>query len=382
MKLTIVTDTYAPQINGVARTLERLVRGLRENGNQVDVIRPTKINAEEEGLGVRSFQLPGYDGIHVGYSTIAKLQARWKKDRPDIIYVATQWALGSSAISAARALQIPIVSGFHTNFEQYLSYYHLSGLEPFARAYLRYINSRVQKTYARSIDSRDALLAEGFESVDLLPHAVDTRLFSPEKRSLELRKEWGVDENAIVGIYVGRIAAEKNLSLLVKAYQRIKELHPNFQAVWVGDGPKRAELENEHKDFIFAGPRFDEDLAQHYASADVFLFPSTTETLGNVVPEAMASGLMTVAYDYAAARQHIHHGVNGFKAAFNQEDEFLACCVHAVDQRHWPEVRKNAREAMLGVSWERVVNDFETSLLQVVEYESAKSRNTIPFQYS
>jgi glycosyltransferase involved in cell wall biosynthesis len=147
----------------------------------------------------------------------------------------------------------------------------------------------------------------------------------------------------------------------------MERLHPGFKGVIVGEGPKRAELEMAHPRAIFTGPKFGEDVARHYASADIFIFASETETFGNVVLEAMASGLVTVCYDYAAARQHVVHGVSGFAAPFSNEAAFLACCVQAMDRRHWDDVRTAARNVAAGVCWNRVIDDFQASLLSLVE---------------
>ncbi len=362
MKITFVTDTYAPQANGVARTLERLVSGLRERGHGVDVIRPKLLGAEEEGLEVKSFPLPGYDGIYVGYSTTAEIQERWERDPPTVIYVATETPLGIAAINAARALAIPVVSGFHTNFQQYLSYYNLKGLQPIATAYLRFVHNRSVRTFVPCEEVREALRDEGFDNLDLLPKGVDTDLFTPERRDEALRESWGVGPKDPVGLYVGRIAPEKNFPLLIRAFERMSELCPGFRGVLVGDGPKRAELEQAHPEIHFAGAKFHEELARHYASADVFVFASKTETFGNVVLEAMASGLVTLAFNYAAAREHLIDGVNGFSAAFDDEEGFLALCDRAMKGDGWEAMRRSARETAMGVSWERVLDDFERCL--------------------
>jgi glycosyltransferase involved in cell wall biosynthesis len=367
MKLTFVTDTYAPQLNGVARTLERLVSGLRDRGHRVDVVRPAVLGAQEEGMEVMSFPLPGYEGVHVGFPTVARLLSRWHRERPDIVYVATETLLGFAAIHSARTLGIPVVTGYHTNFQQYLSYYHMPRLEPIAMAYLRYLHNLSARTYVPCEDVRDALHGEGFDNLALLPKGVDTDLFHPDKRDESLRQEWGVGPGDLVAIYVGRIAAEKNLPLVIRAMQAMGRLRPGFKGVLVGEGPKRADLEAVYPEGIFVGPKFGEDVARHYASADIFLFASETETFGNVVLEAMASGLAVVAYGYAAARRHIRHGVNGFTAPFSNEDAFLECGAEALGLPDLPNLRRAAREEALGVCWDRVIDNFQASLRELTD---------------
>jgi glycosyltransferase involved in cell wall biosynthesis len=361
MKITFVTDTYAPQANGVATTLERLVNGLRERGHQVDVVRPAVLACDEEGLKVPSFGLPGYREVRFGFPMRIVLQSRWSRRQPDVIYVATETPLGASAITAARALGIPAASGFHTNFQQYVAHYRMPLLEKATMSYLRRVHNRSVCTFVPSSDVIDELDARGFENLQLLPKGVDTKLFHPRKRSLTLRQRWGAGANAIVGLYVGRIAAEKNLPLIVETFSAIRKRIPDFKGVFVGDGPKLEELKREHPEFIYAGVLRGEALAEHYASADLFIFPSITETFGNVTLEAMASGLGVVAYDYAAARQHIVNGENGFTAPFDDREAFLDLAVDAAG-RNLTLLREEARASARKVRWKKVVKRFEKQL--------------------
>ncbi len=366
MKITFVTDTYTPQANGVATTLERLVVGLRERGHSVDVVRPAVLACDEEGLEVPSFGLPGYREVRFGFPMRLVLQSRWSRRRPDVVYVATETPLGASAITAAKTLGIPAASGFHTNFQQYVAHYRMPLLEKATMSYLRRVHNRSVCTFVPSADVIDQLGARGFENLQLLPKGVDTKLFNPKRRSLALRQTWGAGAGGLVGLYVGRIAAEKNLPLVIEAFQTIRKRIPDFKGVFVGDGPKLEELKREHPEFIFTGVLRGETLAEHYASADLFIFPSVTETFGNVTLEAMASGLAVVAYDYAAARQHIASGVNGFTAPFDDREAYLALAA-SVAARDLTVVREEARAAARKVRWKKVVKRFERQLGDLVE---------------
>lgn len=361
MKITFVTDTYTPQANGVATTLERLVKGLRERGHDVDVVRPAVLACDEEGLEVPSIGLPGYKEVRFGFPIKLVLQARWYKRRPDVIYVATETPLGASAISAARALGIPAASGFHTNFQQYMAHYQVPLLEKAAVRYLRHLHNRSTCTFVPSRDVIADLDSRGFLNLELLPKGVDTRLFSPGKRSQALRQSWGAREGTLVGLSVGRIAAEKNLPLIVKSFLEIQKRIPDFRGVFVGDGPKLEELKRDYPQFIYAGVLRGEELAEHYASADMFLFPSITETFGNVTMEAMASGLAVVAYDYAAARQHIRHEENGFIAPFDNDEAYLDLVLKAANM-DLSDLRAAARASARKVRWKKVIKRFEKQL--------------------
>lgn len=375
MRITFVTDTYSPQANGVATTLERLVKGLREREHEVDVIRPAVLACDEDGLKVPSVGLPGYKDVRFGFPMKLVLQARWFKKRPDVIYVATETPLGASAISAARALGIPAASGFHTNFQQYMAHYQLPLLEKATMKYLRHVHNRSSCTFVPSRDVIAELEHRGFENLELLPKGVDTKLFSPKKRSHLLRREWGAGESSVVGLYVGRIAAEKNLPLILKTFLEIQKLIPDFRGVFVGDGPKLEELKANYPQFIYAGVKRGEELAEHYASADVFVFPSTTETFGNVTMEALASGLAVVAYDYAAARQHIRNGENGFAVPFDSEEAFLETAIEAA-KSDVSELRKNARSSARKVRWKKVVKRFEKQLAKLTTEDPEEILNT------
>ena len=367
MKITFVTDTYAPQPNGVATTLHRLVHGLRDLGHTVDIVRPAVLECSDEGLQVPSIALPKYPEVRVGLPMRLRLQTRWYKNRPDVIYVATETPLGASAISAARALNIPVASGFHTNFQQYVAHYQLPLLKRATISYLRHLHNRSTSTFVPSSDVIDQLDGQGFKNLELLPKGVDTKLFSPKKRDTFLRSKWGATSSSIVGIYVGRIAAEKNLPLVVRTFSELKKMMPDFAGVFVGNGPKLETLRTEHPEFIYAGVQRGEDLAIHYASADVFVFPSLTETFGNVTLEAMASGLAVLAFDYAAARQHIVDGKNGYKAPFGDEDAFVSRARALVTDSDIDLVREEARSSARKVRWKKVVKRFQQSLVEMIE---------------
>lgn len=362
MKITFVTDTYAPQANGVATTLHCLVNGLRDRGHDIDVIRPAVLACDEEGMRVPSVGLPGYPELRVGLPMRMALQLRWMRNPPNVIYVATESPLGASAITAARALKIPAASGFHTNFQQYMEHYRLPGLKRAAMSYLRRVHNRSQRTFVPSYDVIDELNRQGFENLELLPKGVDTRRFSPKKRSLLLRSSWGVRGGSPVGLYVGRIAAEKNLPLVVRCFDEMQRRIPDFRGVFVGDGPKLKELRKSHPQYLYTGVKYGDELAEYYASADVFVFPSLTETFGNVVLEAMASGLSTVAYDYAAARQNIVDRVNGYSVAFDDERAFIEAAVFAAAAPAAARLREEARRSARHVRWSKVVKRFEKAL--------------------
>ncbi len=368
MKFMIVSDTFPPDINGVARTLQTLALGLSERGHEVHVITTTEgARSENAAHGVQvesvgALPVPGYDGIRLGLTSRRYIAERIREIQPDAMYVAVETLMGCSAIRAARQSGVRVVSGFHTNFHTYSHDYSLPLLKSVAMRYLKWLHNRTARTLTPSESTAVQLRELGIENVGVLGRGVDTNLFRATRRDAALRTSWGASDSTPVAMFVGRIAAEKNLPLAVKAFQQIMQDHPGARCVFVGDGPKAAWLREEHPEFVFAGARTGEDLARHYASADLFIFPSLTETFGNVLTEALASSLVTVSFDYAAARQHVRHAENGFVASLDDADAFLASTRTAL--AHWQDMplRQAARDTAAGLSWSVIIEQFEREL--------------------
>lgn len=368
MKYMLVSDTFPPDINGVARTLQTLARGLVKRGHQVRVITTTERAREEnakhgvEVEAVAALPVPGYDGIRLGLTSRRFIASRIQEMKPDAMYVAVETLMGCNAIRAARQCGVRVVSGFHTNFHTYSRDYRLPLLKSAAMRYLKWLHNRTARTLTPSESTAGQLRTLGIENVGVLGRGVDTKLFSPDKRDVMLRAAWGADEKTPVAVFVGRVAAEKNLPLAVRAFQQIMAENPAARCVFVGDGPKAAWLRANHPEFVFAGARTGEDLARHYASADLFVFPSLTETFGNVLTEALASGLATVSFDYAAAKQHVRHQENGFAAMMEDEDSFLAATREALGNWQDGPLRRAARATAETLSWSAIVEQFEREL--------------------
>ena len=372
--ICIVTETYPPEVNGVAMTLAHLVKGLHVQGHVVSVARPRQQPSDSPSdrgdptvTVVRGLPLPGYKGVHVGWPACGLLQGCWTQHRPDVVYVATEGPLGWSAVHTAQRLRIPVLSGFHTNFHSYARHYRLGWLQPLIFHYLRRFHNRTRGTLVPSIDLRDHLQAAGVNNVNVLGRGVDSRLFTPERRCGALRQTWGASESDLAMLYVGRIAPEKNLGLAVAAYRAMQRCGASVKFIVVGDGPLRAPLQNAHPDLIFCGVQTGEQLARHYASADVFLFPSETETFGNVTLEAMASGLGVVAYNYAAAYMHMTHGETGVLVPYGEPQAFVDAAVQlARAPQLLDTIRQQARAYAASLDWQCVVEKFVTLLTGVL----------------
>ena len=375
MKLALVTETYPPEVNGVAMTLQRLVRGLAVRGHEVTVVRPRLKGAlptdptDPAGLAhefVPSLPLPFYSELRVGLPVYFRLKRLWRRQRPEVVHIATEGPLGWAALLAARKLAIPVSTSFHTNFQQYMQQYMFRAMHGIAFGYLRAFHNRAACTLTPTAQMKAELEAERFERVGVLTRGVDGALFAPSRRSEELRSRWGVAADDPVFLYVGRLAVEKNIDLAVRAFLRVQAVEPRAHFVLVGDGPARGVLEKRYPMFHFAGMRRGEDLAAHYASGDVFLFPSATETFGNVVTEALSSGLAVLCFDYAAGRQHIRSWSNGVLVPFGDAEAYAAAAVELLRRRsEWPTMRAAARAMAESITWERVFDSFVDTLTRV-----------------
>jgi glycosyltransferase involved in cell wall biosynthesis len=373
MRVAVVTETYPPEVNGVAMTMERMVAGLRDRCHRIQLIRPRQhrgdLPAGEPGFEevlTQGVPIPRYDALKLGLPARRMLRRLWSTKRPDVVHVVTEGPLGWSALAAADDLRLPICSDFHTNFHTYTGHYRIGWLKHPIAAYLRRFHNKGLATLVPTDSIRRELEQLGLRNLRVVARGVDTALFSPLRRSADLRRSWGAGSDDMVALYVGRLAPEKNLPLVVSAFEAMNRENARMRLVMVGDGPERAVLQSRHPRHVFAGMRLAVDLAAHYASADVFLFPSTTETYGNVTMEAMASGLAVVAYDYAAAAAHIRHGTSGLLAALHDADEFTRLAARlARDPGRVAHLGANARVATEKLDWAWIVSEFERALVEV-----------------
>ncbi len=372
MKLSLVTETFPPEINGVALTNYRLLRSMVQAGHDVELIRPRPAGHSRNGiwvpsreLGVPGWPIPFYRSMRFGHFCRARLVRRWRADRPDVVHIATEGPLGLAALLAAGRLSIPVTSTFHTNFHAYCRHYRAPLLQKPALRYLRWFHNRCERTLVPTPELQKELAAAGFVRLEHMGRGVDRQLFSPVKRKVKLRRVWGASDDAPVVLFVSRVAPEKNLPFVLETCREMRRAIPSLRVVVVGDGPSLAGTKRRFPEAHYAGMRFDEDLAEHYASADLFLFASTTETFGNVVLEAMASGLVVVTYNYAAGRLHIEHGRSGILVAYDQPRQFSQAARTLLQARStWTTLGHQAREATARASWSEVARQFELALTE------------------
>jgi glycosyltransferase involved in cell wall biosynthesis len=284
------------------------------------------------------------------------------------VQIATEGPIGWSALAAANKLRLPVASDFHTNFHSYSSHYGFGLLRRAIVAYLRKFHNKAAVTLVPTEGIRRELMSCGYEHIEIIARGVDTKLFNPGRRDPALRAQWGMQKGETAVLYVGRLALEKNLGLVFDAFDAMRAMHPGCRLVLVGDGPERAVWQARRPDAVFCGTQVGEALAAHYASGDVFLFPSLTETWGNVTIEAMASGLAVVAYDCAAAEEVIRHQHDGLKVAVEDQAAFIAAAVSlagAVQLQR--QLGSAAALTATRLSWETIIDRFEQVLLRLAQ---------------
>jgi glycosyltransferase involved in cell wall biosynthesis len=373
LRIAIVTETYPPEVNGVAMTIGRMAAGLQIRQHRVQLVRPRQ-HREDRAASRPNFEevlkpgvaIPRYDALKMGLPAKQALVRLWSLKRPDIVHIVTEGPLGWSALAAALKLKIPVSSDFHTNFHTYSKHYGIGWLKRPIAAYLRKFHNQTLCTMVPTESMRSELEQLGMKNLRVVSRGVDTALFCPRHRSSQLRGSWGAGSGDLVALYVGRLAPEKNMPLVLGAFDAMRQANPRLRMVLVGDGPERAALQARYPQHVFAGMRIGQDLAAYFASGDVFLFPSTTETYGNVTMEAMASGLAVVAYDYAAAAQHIRHGTSGLLAKFDDAEEFTQLAVGlAGDRERAKGLGEAARAVTATLDWSWIVGEFESALLEL-----------------
>jgi glycosyltransferase involved in cell wall biosynthesis len=372
VKLALVTETFPPEVNGVAMTFGVLARELALRRHEVTVYRPQRPgDRSRAGTGpyaevsMPGMPIPGYSFLRIGFPAARALERRWRTARPDLVHVVTEGPLGASAVAAALRLGVPVTSSYHTQFHSYTRHYGFGLFRRPTLAWLRHVHNRTRRTFAPTAELCAELGQMGFERLSILSRGIDTREFRPDRRCETLRQSWGAGPADPVVLHAGRMSPEKNYTLLHTAFTAMRAVEPRLKCVLVGDGPLRERLKREFPWAVFAGFMDRSTLARHYASADLYVHPSLTETFGNVLTEAMASGLAVAGFDYAAARQYIRHGVNGFAVPRDRPGELVHAGVRLARD---PQLRVRfgaAAAATAGeLSWESVVAQVEEELDQ------------------
>ncbi len=363
MRVSLITETFAPQVNGVSRTLGELDRCLTERGDVVQLIYPDYGDPTDRPnvCRVRAVNLPFYRELHLPLPPFGRVHRAIDAFRPDVVHIATEAFLGLSVLRHSLRRQVPIVSSFHTNFDQYSDHYGVGWTRSLIWRYLRWFHNRTRATYAPSRSTIAQLERLGFDRLALWPRGVDSSFFRPDRpRRSALRTAfgWGPDDPVVA--YVSRIAPEKNVDYLARALTVVVARRPDVRLLLVGDGPSRADLHARlGASAKFVGYRFGDDLADHYAVGDVFAFTSLTETFGNVVLEAMASGMPVVAVRAGGVGDVVQDGATGLLVEPGSSPEtFAEALLQLIDDpARRADLARAARAHAESQSWNAIMSD-------------------------
>lgn len=398
MRIALITETFPPQINGVSRTLGMLTEHLASHGHEVLVIhpdynhRPTEYSIESENnsgiqiLTVPALPLPFYKEVMIPRPPFSKYKAVLSRFNPDLVHIATEGGLGLSALRHSKKSRWPVVSSFHTNFDAYASHYRIGWAVPVVARYLRWFHNRTLATYVPSMTMIHRLEALGFDRLSLWPRGVNTSLFCPERPgSNAIRELFQIPPNANVIGHCGRLAPEKNIQFLIDVFSQVLKKSPETHFLIVGDGPSRITFENKLKQIPessgkvhFTGYLTGERLADAYAAMNFFAFSSRTETFGNVLLEAMASGLPVVAIAEGGPADVVQDQVTGRLIDPNADpQEMSRILVEWInDKPLCHKIADNARTYAHTVTWERIMNGLVENYHEALK--SFHSENSMP----
>jgi phosphatidylinositol alpha 1,6-mannosyltransferase len=354
VRIAIVAESFLPHMNGVVRMVLELLAHLRRQGHEARVFAPGDGPREVEGFPVRRVKglpFPPYPEV-----TLAPFSLWMERDlrawQPDVLHLASPFLLGMQGVLVGKRLAVPVVAHFQTDVPRYARHYHLGALADLATRYLVTLHNQCALTYVPTPSLAREVRGWGIERVAVLGRGVDAAHFRPDRRALATRQRHGLAADDVVLLYVGRVSAEKNLGLLARTAAAL----PRGRLVIVGDGPERASLAAAlPPTSIVTGFLQGEELADIYAAADIFVFPSLTDTFGQVVQEAMASGLPVVGMRAGGVQDIIQHGVTGLLCEPDQPETWMTAVRYLIDSAHTRRLMGlNARHHVAARGWETI----------------------------
>ncbi len=363
LRISIVSETWFPQINGVSHTLDKLVEHCCSHGDELQLIVPRYGREGVQHAGarktaLRGFPLPCYPEVMLPLASPGRLRRELHRFAPQLVHIATEGTLGLAALRAAGQLGLPVVSSYHTNFPRYLEGYRLGRLEPLAWRYLRWFHNRTRMTLCPTPSIQNLLEARGFRRLALWSRGVDSGFFHPQNRDAGLRRSLGFLPRETVIVYLGRLAAEKNLEMLFDAFRRVPA-EAACRLLIIGDGPLGEGLrEKADPRCVFVGYRRGRELARMLAVGDLLVFPSLTDTFGNVMLEGMASGLPVLGFRVPGPQDVIADGRTG-RIVDSATADCLAQAIFelAADRNKLISMGGQARAFAENQSWYRIMEE-------------------------
>lgn len=371
MKIALFTDTYLPQINGVSNTVNKLIQYYEANDIEYKLFGP-KYDMELNNQNIESFysiKFIFYPDQRIAFPNTFRISSTLSDFQPDIIHIMTEFNMGIAGLNYGKKHGIPIVSSYTTNFSLYADYYKLNFLKQPIWDYIKWFHTQSDVTLCPSIASQKLLRDHDIHNTKIFSRGIDFENFHPMWRNYELRSRLGISDK-IAFLYVGRVSCEKDLDTLCRSYQHIRDKYQQQVAMVItGDGPYLEKCKLMFpEDTIFTGFLTGKELAKMYASCDIFVCPSATETFGNVILEAMASGLAVIGADAGGVGEIIQHGENGFK--FTEKNskelaEIMKKLIEDVDYRNY--LKNNGREFSMNRSWNNIFKGLYEIYQSIIE---------------
>ncbi len=372
MRIALFTETFLPKVDGIVTRLRHTVNYLQQGGDQVLVVAPDGGLTEYKGAkvyGVSGMPLPLYPELKLALPRPAIGEAL-EAFQPDLIHIVNPAVLGLAGLFYAKIMQLPLIASYHTHLPQYLQHYGMGALEGVLWELLKATHNQAELNLCTSTAMMEELSEHGIERVALWQRGVDTELFRPQLRSGQMREHLsqGYPDDPLL-LYVGRVSAEKQIDEIKPVLEAI----PNARLAIVGDGPYRETLEKHFADTNthFVGYLEGETLGAAYASADAFVFPSRTETLGLVLLEAMAAGCPVVAARSGGIPDIVTDGVNGY--LFDPKDSTGAVTatkrlLEAQSERE--ELREKARQEAECWGWSAATQQLRDYYQQILSQKT------------
>lgn len=359
MKVALFTDTFNPQINGVTNTLDKLTGYFEDNNIEYKIFAP-RYDDNEDLCTERFYSLKFflYPECRIALPNIFRVSQLLSDFKPNIIHLMTEFNMGITGLYYGKKYNIPIISNYSTNFSQYTDYYKLDFLKQTIWDYMKWFHSQSNITLCPSIEAQKLLNQHDIYNTMIFSRGIDSQRFNRDNRNDNLRRELGI-EKKIAFLYVGRVSFEKDLDILSESYKNAKkEYGDRIALIITGDGPYMGKCKDMfQEDTIFTGFKKGTELSELYASCDIFVFPSSTETFGNVVLEAMTSGLAVIGADAGGVKEIIDHRHNGLKFRARDARDLYQCMKELIENKMLNDYLK-ARGMDFGKnrSWERVID--------------------------
>ncbi|NHC40336.1 glycosyltransferase family 1 protein [Bacillus sp. MM2020_1] len=377
MKIAIFTDTFYPDINGVARTLQRLTNYFEEKKIAFKIFAPSSYSNEYHSPNIHLFKSSSfflYPECRLAFPNLFDIKSELQTFSPDLIHVATPFNIGLCGVFFAKKLNIPLVGSYHTNFNQYLHYYDLDFLSKIHWKYMHWFHRSCRKLFVPSTETSRLLKQNGFTNIEVWPRGVDCQLYHPHYDKNTVKNLHSTNGKYLL-TYVGRLAPEKDVKTLLAVAKSIPaELKEKLHWLIVGDGPLRQELQAQSEsNMTFTGYLVGKHLAKVYSASDLLVFPSPTETFGNVVLESLASGTPVIGANSGGVKDIIHSGVTGILCKPGQVREFRDAIVQLLTNDELRDQMGIAgREYALTQGWDQIFEDLNWQYKCVIEEQNGQ----------